>query len=231
VKNRLQEIRKAHRISQSELARTLKISRQAVSGFESGKFTPSLEMALQIAQFFQVTVEEIFLAQEKGYMQTLVEKFKQWLPKGEKFTEEAIKTITVAQEKAALSYNLEVEPRHILYGLLSNLNATVSLLRSSNFTLEGLFKEVDNLFSSEIAIQSSSLNVAKVNQVNQFSPESQYILESSLQLARLKQSKYIKPEHLLLGLIQLVQLEENNELETLFGKIDIKSLQQDLYSK
>ena len=34
--------------------------------------------------------------------------------------------------------------------------------------------------------------------VEQFSPESRYILELSLQLARLKQSKYIKPEHLLL---------------------------------
>lgn len=62
VKNRLQEFRKARNLSQSELAQALEISRQAVSGFESGKFTPSLEMAFKIAQLLEVTVEEIFLS-------------------------------------------------------------------------------------------------------------------------------------------------------------------------
>ena len=82
--NRLKEIRTIRRLSQSELAKALEISRQAVSGFESGKYTPSLEMALKIAQILEVNVEEIFVSQEKNVMQTLVEKFTQWLPRGER---------------------------------------------------------------------------------------------------------------------------------------------------
>jgi putative transcriptional regulator len=221
VKNRLQELRKAQGLSQSELAQALEISRQAVSGFESGKFTPSLEIALKIAQLFEITVEEIFLLQEKNYMQTLVDKFTQWLPKGEKFTDKAIEIITVAQKKAAICNYIQVEPKHILYGLLLNLTTTTGLLRSTGLTFEVLVKKIDLMLNSEV----KSIKPLNVPKVNQFSPESQYILELALQLARLKQSKYIKPEHLLLGLIQFVQLG-NSDLDSLFQKVDIKSLQE-----
>lgn len=218
MKNRLKEIRKTRHLSQSELALALEISRQAVSGFESGKYTPSLEMALKIAQILEVSVEEIFVSQEK-LMQTLVEKFTQWLPKGEKFTTEAIKIITAAQEKAAMCYQSQVEPKHLLYGLLSDLNTTGGLLRSSGLTFEQLITDVDLMLSS------GDIKPSNVSKVERFSLESRYILESALQLARLKQSKYIKPEHLLLGLIQFVQLGDN-DLEHLFRKIDLKYLQR-----
>ncbi|MDY6939613.1 MAG: helix-turn-helix transcriptional regulator [Cyanobacteriota bacterium] len=52
VKNRLKELQKRYQWSQSDLARELGVSRQAVNGFESGKFSPSLEMALKIASLF-----------------------------------------------------------------------------------------------------------------------------------------------------------------------------------
>jgi putative transcriptional regulator len=227
VKNRLQELRKAQDLSQSELARMLEISRQAVSGFESGKFTPSLEIALKIAQLLEVTVEEIFVSQEKNYMQTVIDKYTQWLPKGEKFTDKAIDVITLAQEKAALYNALEVEPKHILYGLLINITTTVSLLKSSNLTFETLVREIDLMLDSEIK-NLKFLNVTKVTKVTKverFSPESKYILELALQIARLKQTKYIKPEYLLLGLIQFGQLGNSN-LDNLFQKIDIKLLQE-----
>lgn len=60
MKNRLKELRKTRAWSQFDPARALKISRQAVNGFESGKFTPSVEMAFKIAQIFDVALEEIF---------------------------------------------------------------------------------------------------------------------------------------------------------------------------
>ena len=218
MKNRLKEIRKTRRLSQSELAKALGISRQAVNGFESGKYTPSLEMALKIAQILEVSIEEIFVSQEK-VMQTLVEKFTQWLPKGEKFTPEAIKIITVAQEKAAMCRQSQVEPKHLLYGLLSDLNTTGWLLRSSGLTFEKLILDVD------LMLNSGDIKPSDVPKVEQFNTESKYILELALQLARLKQSKYIKPENLLLSLIQFVQLGDN-DLEHLFEAIDFRYLQR-----
>ncbi len=57
MKNRLKELRELHKWSQANLARELGVSRQAVNGFESGKFDPSLEMAFKIATLFDVTLE------------------------------------------------------------------------------------------------------------------------------------------------------------------------------
>ncbi len=96
MENRLKELRKTRKWSQADLARALEISRQAVNGFESGKFTPSLEMAFKIARLFNVAIEEVFLYREKSSMQMLIENFTQWLPKGEKFTLKAIKAIELA---------------------------------------------------------------------------------------------------------------------------------------
>ena len=77
MKNRLKELRKTNNWSQADLARMLKISRQAVNGFESGKFTPSLEMAFKIAGLFDVAIESVFLYQEKSSMQTLIKNITQ----------------------------------------------------------------------------------------------------------------------------------------------------------
>ncbi len=101
MENRLKELRKTRALSQADLARALEISRQAVNGFESGKFTPSLEMAFKIARLFDVAIEEIFLVREQNSMQMLIENLTQWLPKGEKFTVKAVNAIAFAQQQAA----------------------------------------------------------------------------------------------------------------------------------
>ena len=59
MKNRLKEHRRLHHWSQAELARKLEVSRQAINGFESGKFDPSLEMAFKIANLLDVAIEDI----------------------------------------------------------------------------------------------------------------------------------------------------------------------------
>ncbi len=61
MKNRLKELRQLHEWSQSDLARELGVSRQAVNGFESGKFDPSLDMAFKIASLFNVAIEDVFI--------------------------------------------------------------------------------------------------------------------------------------------------------------------------
>jgi putative transcriptional regulator len=47
-------------LSQAELASELGVSRQTVNSIESGRYLPSLPLALAIARFFGTTVEEVF---------------------------------------------------------------------------------------------------------------------------------------------------------------------------
>ena len=61
VKNRVEELRKERGLSQEEFARAIRVSRQTVSSIETGKYNPSLELAFAIADFFQRTIEEIFI--------------------------------------------------------------------------------------------------------------------------------------------------------------------------
>ena len=65
MKNRVEQLRKEMGLSQEEFARALRVSRQTVSSIENGKYNPSLELAFQIADFFQKTIEELFLWKEK----------------------------------------------------------------------------------------------------------------------------------------------------------------------
>ena len=64
MKNRVEQLRKEMGLSQEEFARALRGSRQTVSSIENGKYNPSLELAFQIADFFQKTIEELFLWKE-----------------------------------------------------------------------------------------------------------------------------------------------------------------------
>ena len=65
MRNRVEELRRQRGLNQESFARALKVSRQTVSAIENGKYNPSLELAFAIADFFGLTIEEIFL-NEKG---------------------------------------------------------------------------------------------------------------------------------------------------------------------
>jgi putative transcriptional regulator len=61
MKNLLREIRLSKDISQVGLAETIGVSRQTIHAIETGKYVPSVELALLIAQTFKIKVEEIFI--------------------------------------------------------------------------------------------------------------------------------------------------------------------------
>ena len=61
MKNTLRELRAERRWSQGELADRLEVSRQTINALETGKYDPSLPLALRIARLFGRTVEEIFM--------------------------------------------------------------------------------------------------------------------------------------------------------------------------
>ena len=47
-------------LSQGELADELAVSRQTINSIETGRYIPSLPLALALARFFHAKVEEIF---------------------------------------------------------------------------------------------------------------------------------------------------------------------------
>ena len=65
MKNRLEEIRKHHGLTQEELADRLAVSRQTIGSLESGRYNPSILLAFKIARLFNLSVEEIFLYEEE----------------------------------------------------------------------------------------------------------------------------------------------------------------------
>ena len=65
MKNKLEEMRKERGLTQEQLAELLEVSRQTVSSLESGRYNPSILLALKIARFFHAGVEEIFIYEEE----------------------------------------------------------------------------------------------------------------------------------------------------------------------
>ncbi len=60
LNNRIRVYRAEHRMSQSELAQAIGVSRKTISTIEVGRFVPSTVIALKIARHFKVPVENIF---------------------------------------------------------------------------------------------------------------------------------------------------------------------------
>jgi putative transcriptional regulator len=62
VHNDVRELRAARGLSQADLAQEMKVSRQTINAVETGRYTPSLPLALALARFFRRPVEEVFHA-------------------------------------------------------------------------------------------------------------------------------------------------------------------------
>lgn len=65
MKNRIEEIRSAKGIKQDELGKMLGVSRQTISSLENGRYNPSISLAYKIARLFEMTIEEVFIFEEK----------------------------------------------------------------------------------------------------------------------------------------------------------------------
>ena len=65
MKNRIEEIRKEKGIRQEEFAKSMGVSRQTISSLENGRYNPSIILAYKIAQYFAMTIEEVFIFEEE----------------------------------------------------------------------------------------------------------------------------------------------------------------------
>ncbi len=61
MQNRIQELRKARKVTQSELADSVNVTRQTIISLENGRYNASLILAHKIAQFFKVAIEDVFI--------------------------------------------------------------------------------------------------------------------------------------------------------------------------
>ena len=57
---RLREVRLKRGITQEELAKAVGVTRQTIIAIERGRYLPSLKLALKIAKYFNMKVENIF---------------------------------------------------------------------------------------------------------------------------------------------------------------------------
>lgn len=60
LKNTVYEKRCVACITQEELAQRVGVSRQTIVAIERGNYTPSVALALRIAGYFKVSVEDLF---------------------------------------------------------------------------------------------------------------------------------------------------------------------------
>lgn len=60
VTNNVALFRAKHGLSQQQLADAISVSRKTISTIETGRFTPSVAIALSLAKYFETPVETLF---------------------------------------------------------------------------------------------------------------------------------------------------------------------------
>ncbi len=60
MRNDIRELRVARGLRQEDLARALRVSRQTINAIETGRYLPSLPLAIELARYFGRPVEELF---------------------------------------------------------------------------------------------------------------------------------------------------------------------------
>ena len=60
MQNDVRKLREERSLSQGDLARHLGVSRQTVNAIETGRYLPSLPLAMAIGRYFGRAIEEVF---------------------------------------------------------------------------------------------------------------------------------------------------------------------------
>jgi putative transcriptional regulator len=60
MENDVRERRAAQGLSQGDLGKALGVSRQTINAIETGRYLPSLPLALSLARYFETSVEQMF---------------------------------------------------------------------------------------------------------------------------------------------------------------------------
>lgn len=60
IRSRTKEYRAKYNMKQDELASLVGVRRETIGNLENGKYNPSLKLAFDIANVFNVSIEEVF---------------------------------------------------------------------------------------------------------------------------------------------------------------------------
>ncbi|KPI57400.1 XRE family transcriptional regulator [Clostridioides difficile] len=60
IRSKTKEYRARYNMNQQELASLVGVRRETIGNLENGKYNPSLKLAFDIANVFNVSIEEIF---------------------------------------------------------------------------------------------------------------------------------------------------------------------------
>lgn len=60
IQNNIKELRIKKNVTQEQLADSVGVSRQTIVAIEKGNYIPSLLLAINLARFFDISVEKLF---------------------------------------------------------------------------------------------------------------------------------------------------------------------------
>ena len=60
MRNRVATLRTTRGLTQAQLAAAMSVSRQTINSIETERYTPSLPLAIALARYFELPVEEVF---------------------------------------------------------------------------------------------------------------------------------------------------------------------------
>jgi putative transcriptional regulator len=66
MRNDVREMRMNRGLRQEDLAKAMSVSRQTINAIETGRYLPSLPLAITLARFFGKPVEELFHGDDDG---------------------------------------------------------------------------------------------------------------------------------------------------------------------
>lgn len=66
MRNHVRELRDQRNLTQKELGDRVGVSRQAINAIETGKYDPSIWLAHDLAVFFGVLIEDLFVFDGEG---------------------------------------------------------------------------------------------------------------------------------------------------------------------
>ena len=67
MNNRLRVFRRQKKLTQAELAKEAQVSRQTIIAIEQGDYTPSVALALKLAERLECGVNDLFILTQKDW--------------------------------------------------------------------------------------------------------------------------------------------------------------------
>ncbi len=209
MKNRLRILRTDRNWSQAELAERLGVSRQTINALETGKYDPSLPLAIKIAQLFRCPIETIFFFDPINPISEGGSMF-------ERFTAKATQVIILAQQEGRLMGHNFVGTEQILLGLIAeDTGIAAKVLKSAGIKLDDARREVEKIIGHGDG--TGGLEIP-------FTPRAKFVLDYALQESRRLRHHYIGTEHLLLGSLRVTDGVAVQVLQIL--GVDIENLRE-----